>query len=665
MLLGMRRGLNRRQPIGGGLLAPPYASSISARYEASLGTEDASSLPVADFAKFRYWRDQSGNGYHFDQSTAANQFRVRSSTNIPVTYVGFGDFTHSNYTLPQSTLVINKRAASFFALIELNQLMVQSTSRSDCIMSLNSSGGELRNRIVSGDGSIGVLQWIDANGTTTTTFKHQCSLALVGVILDAGEIRIVLNDQSQIIATPLAAGTVTGFNLMQGGGLGGLPNVLGYHAVIWYDHALDSTELAAVRSWATSRGAMFSPTKDLILTGASITLGHVADGNLDAARQYANAKKGQVRYRNLAFAGNTTSQQLGKVRGQLTSVLPNTMLHDYAVRQQAMILGVTNDITAGTALATIVANTTDIRRELQGYGYNPITFGVAPVGTWDATQEQKRLDYNAAMAALSARVYGQYLPPPAELTDPNNATYYLQSDKTHLYKAAFDLYLRDCQAYLDAWFAEPITTLQTWMKFDGNFQDSSIFKRDWETFNTTSFVDGLWGRDCLRVSSAGHARSMHLSNEIALQTISCMFWYKDRVGSGAIALFSKYTGLGGTHAVSRSGVTGRISLTWGNIGLTGTTDFRDTNWHCVAWVADTNGGRLYVSPDEDPANLVLEASTATVAGTLSVANRWRAGLQNQTDTGTPSDVDFQDLLLWNASKTLAEFQAIDMTTFTG
>ena len=656
----------RRSLVSGSVLVPP-PGTLQAYYEAGFLTDvlNSGATKTANYEKVATWLDHSGNGNSIVQSTAAYQPSHRHG-DVPAV-CAVHEFVSTNTELANTTLAIDKRAASFFALIELEQLMVQGTAASHNIMAIAGGVGELRNRMEIGDTSSGVLQWIDANGTTSTTFRHTSGLALVGVILDAGEIRIVLNDQSQTIATPLAAGTATGFSFFKGGALGGLAVVMGYHAAVWYDHALDSTELDAVRDWAESRGVIFSPTKELIGTGASLANGQQAEGNLNPFRQYVNAKKGQIAYRNIAFPGNTTTQQLGKTRGNLCSNTlgyPGQCLHRPDARQVAMILGVTNDIYTGVSLATIVANSTSIRQELRAYGYEVIIFGVAPVGTFDATMEQKRLDYNAAMAALDQRRYGLYLPPPAELTNPSDTTYY-KADLTHMTKAAFDLYLRDCQSYLDSYFAISKSNLRMWVKFDGDYIDSSDYALDWSAYGSPIFESGLWGRQCIRtVTGDNYPKGWSTWREFDYLNWSLMFWFKS-TNTGFIHLVSRYTGAAGTWSVYKhSGGTIRSTITGMPELISSSTYGHDGNWHCVALTADATGGRLYVSADQYPANLVLQDSDVWTAGQQrpSTGRWWRCGYDGTNDTNgsSYSDTWFQDVMFWSEAKTQEEFQAISV-----
>lgn len=650
-----------------GLIPPPDSASLLAYYEAGVFDDvlNSGATKAADREKVATWLDRTENNHDLVQSTSANQARHRHG-GIPAVVAVHEDI-NTNTEMANTTLPINKRAASFFALIELEQIQVQGTSVNHNIMAIAGGVGELRNRIASGDLNSGVLQWIDANGTTTTTFRHYNGLSLVGVILDAGEIRIVLNDQMQTIATPLAAGTATGFSFFKGGALGGSAAASGYAAAVWYDHALDSTELEAVRDWGESRGCIFSPTKELIGTGASLTMGHQAEVLQNVFRQYVHLNKGQIAYRNVAFAGNTTTNQLNKVRGNLSSnqSYPGQYLHRETGRQVAMILGVTNDIYTGVALSTIVANTTEIRLSLRAYGYEVICFGVAPVGTFDATMEQKRLDYNAAMAALPQRVYGPYLPYPAELVNPSDTTYY-KADLTHMTKAAFDLYLRDCKSYLDSYFAITKSDLKMWMKFDGDYQDSSMYTLDWYAIGSPVFESGLWGRQCIRtVTGDNFPRGYTYWREFDYLDFSAMFWFKS-TNTGIVHLVSRYTGAAGGWYFTKWS-DGGIRVTVSGMPELRSSGFNghDGNWHCLALSVDANGGRLYVSTDENPANLTLHDSDTWTAGQLrQTSNKfWRVGYDGTNDSnGTSySDTWFQDVMFWRGSRTLAQFQAIDVS----
>lgn len=649
-----------------GLVPPP--GTLQAYYEASLGTLDAGGAAADEFEKIATWNDLAGGaGAHpLVQATSGNQPRVRKSTTIPLVYTNFIEES-ATIALNNTTLPVNRRAASFFALVELDILVVVSVATERIIMSLPGGVGDLISYTSTTNNA--VLRWRDASGTTTTTIELKSGLALVGVAFDAGEIRLFYNDQSHTIATPLSAGTSTGFSLFDGSV--GTIIVGGFNCVVWYDHAVDSTELAAIRAWAVDRKALSAPSLDVAVAGASLGLGYKTQsasaldggGNLNAMRRYI-IQRGDCRYANFSFAGTTTTQQLTNIVGNLTGntgygLADTTGSFQNTNNKQILVYYCpTNDVQLGVAEATIISNLTTARASARAYGYQVIMLGMTPWASWDAAMLTKMNNVNAAMAALNSRQYGTFIPRPALLDDPTNLTYY-DADGVHLKNAGFDVLYDAIKPVADSLLAVTRTGHQNYWKLNNDFEDSSGFMRDLEAVGSPTFVSGLWGRQALRCTTGGnYAQGKYFYREFdhINKLWSCMLWMRSS-STGLAELFSKYTGAAGTFQLYRS--IGNYFRGYGNsiayAQSATNTYYTDGNWHCIGMSVDSDGVRIYASPDQYPANMAQVGFSAGTPATPVTNNRFRLG---STGGATSYAVDFQDVMTWFGSKTLAEFQAV-------
>lgn len=661
MNLGIGLDLTSARPQAAGLLCPP--GTLQAYYEASLGTLDAGDAAADNFEKIKTWSDLAGGaGAHpLVQATSGNQPRARKSTTIPLIYTNFKEEV-ATIALNNTTLPVNRRAASFFALVELDILVVVSVATERIIMSLPGGVGDLISYTSTTNNA--VLRWRDASGTTTTTIELKSGLALVGVAFDAGEIRLFYNDQSHTIATPLTAGTTTGFSLFDGSV--GTIAVGGFNCAGWYDHAIDSTELADLRAWAVERKALSTSSLDVIVAGASLGIGCFTQsasaddggGNLNALRKYI-IQRADCSYRNISFAGTTTAQQKNNIglhlTGNLAAANASGSFHNTSNMQLLVYFCPTNDVQAGTAEATIITNLTDARVQARAYGYQVIMLGMTPWASWDAAKLTKMNNVNAAMAALDSRQYGTFIPRPALLDDPTNLTYY-DADGVHLKNAGFDVLYDVIKPVADSLLAVSPSLLQTYISMNGDLLDSSPYQRDWEEVGSPTYVSGNWGRPALRCSSSGYARGKTSWGETSAILWSCMFWMRTSA-AGTIPVFSKYwTATAPWYFQRHSGGSLRLTTPGLSTAISSSTYFADGNWHCVAASVDSDGLRLYSSADEYPANLVLQATSLGTPAIPVTTSPFRVA----SDGGTGVSIDFQDVHWWFGSKTLAEFQAISL-----
>lgn len=129
-----------------GPLPPP--GTLQAYYEASLNTLDATDVAADNFEKLKTWNLANGSLDHpMVQATVGNQLRVRKTTAIPLVYSNFDEEVAT--AAMTASLSIDQRAATFFALVELDILKVNSVATERIIMSL--PGGRGRPNFVHSD----------------------------------------------------------------------------------------------------------------------------------------------------------------------------------------------------------------------------------------------------------------------------------------------------------------------------------------------------------------------------------------------------------------------------------------------------------------------------------------------------------------------------------
>jgi len=648
--------------------SPPYPSIHSALYEASRGTLNASDVAANEYEKLKTWQDLSGNGHHLVQATVANQLRIRRNV-TPVVYSNFVEGATNLPTFPQSTVSIDNQAASLFFLIEDDRLMTNGVAETKVIMGLAGGVGDLYS-LAPASAVPATLVWRDGvNGTVDTGLRLKSSLTLVGVILRATGITIVLDDLSYEIASPLAPGTTTGFSLFSGS-LAGLTSGFmgGINCAVPCNEAVDSTKLAAFRAWAVGRKAIpaSSVSKQLFIWGASIASGQNAQGNLGFARQYILGKTDLMCVHE--DLGGITAVQM-TTRAPVISAINNqpvgTRFYDPTKRQVVLVYPPTNDLpNDATSAATIITEFTDWRNRLMSYGYRTIFNAFAPRGDLTAVQNTKRLAVNAAMAALDPRKYGVYVPTPIEMrkndtsADASDRQYY-DPDTIHLTATGHSVILRACRQVLDGFMNEDVTTEHFHLRFNGNLLDSGLYTRDFEAVGAPTYTSGLWSRQALVCTTGNnYARYPVVNRAFDQPYFTAVIWFKTSHVAN-MQLVSKYQGSGTNWYL---GVTSAGNLFCGTNGMAGLssagTNYRDNAWHMAAFVTDAIGGKLYASPDENPANLVLKASGEGWTGGPLAPDTGTAYLRCGADNSASYNVTVQDMYFFLGTKALAELQAL-------
>lgn len=648
---------------GGGSSLPPNLSDIAVYYSASLNTT-LSGSPSTNYGKIDNWAPAIGTG-DLVQATDAQRNRFRSA---PLQVV-YNNFSEAFLNLDNTTISINRRAASFFAVVENERCYAFGTAENRVLMSIPGIGDLYIS--CPNTSAHATLVWKDAGGDHDTGFKVMSSVCLVGVVLDAASIRVYLNDQVFTVGTPLSAGSTTGFSLFQGSFVGGQDRFVGGIAeAVWYSKALSAGEVITVQDWAKSKGAAFNSnagiTKHLLVGGDSLASGYHAEGNLSTARRhYLQLGTSSAMYHNLGFGGMqaaTFNTVIWPICG--TNYHPvGVGLHNFNRRQVMLMMLGSNDLVGADSAVTITNNLLTIREFLKMYGYLVVYMCIPPRNGLTGPQETKRLAVNANMMSADFRRYGVSVDVPGLLTNPLDLNYY-DPDGIHLKKAGFDLYYTSVQTAVDDYMARPVTTVQVNAPLNGNLQDTSAFERDFTAIGSPTFIPGLFNRQALRCTAGGNAaKGYQPLGHLDYLPLTIICWAKTTV-TGAFAYFvSKQSDTGGSQVWS-------IAKKWnehivaGVSGLTGELDysgtFNDDVWRAIALVIDNSGGKLYVSSDSDPANFALRDSKAwstvpVVPVTVTGRGELRLGSYNDATTYAS---DLQDVSVRFEALSLAQLQAI-------
>jgi hypothetical protein len=330
-----------------------------------------------------------------------------------------------------------------------------------------------------------------------------------------------------------------------------------------------------------------------------------------------------------------------------------------------------DDVTSGTAEATIISNLTQVRNNLQLSGYQCVMDALAPISTWDAGQLTKMANINSAMAALDTRRYGNFVPLPSELSDPNNLTYFYP-DGIHYTKAGFDVLYALVRPYVDSYYTRNVTTLKGHWPLNGDLLDDSGYDRDLVAIGSPTYTTGLGGAQCLVTSPTGNfARAPAPYRNYDHLPLTLVAWFQGKAAADDYIAY-KLSFSGGTKnwGIQRHNFTSQIRFSMTDL----TAEVRATDktysintWYGVAFILDSvNGGRLYTTDaGGDPATFALRdtkpwASTPSVPNASSGVGALRIGCYGG-DTGATSTW-IQNVKIYFEELTLAQLQALSPIT---
>ena len=399
-----------------------------------------------------------------------------------------------------------------------------------------------------------------------------------------------------------------------------------------------------------------------------------AEGNMDYMWRLGKFYTGVPLYK-LGFGGISVSALLTRARAELglqydgSSFKPGDGFHRPTLEQMVVMDIPTADVTSGVAEATIISNLTTLRNDIRQSGYDLVVNCMPPVSTWDAGQETKRVNINAAMLALNSRKYGDCLAVPTELSDSSNTTYFY--DGIHYTKAGYDALYAITKPYTDIALARTITTLKGHWKLNGNFLDYSGYRRDLQAIGSPTFVAGLNGGQALvcTTGGVGAAKGVYVGREYDTLPLTIVCWFQGKAAADDYCMM-KFPASGNIWTIQRHNTTSQIRCT-----VTGVTggDVRATDksyaantWYGVALVIDSvNGARVYTTnAGGDPTTFALRGTSAWSAGAIipstgSGAGALRIGSYSSDATTTSTWV--QNPKIFFEALSLAQLQALSTT----
>jgi len=265
------------------------------------------------------------------------------------------------------------------------------------------------------DGTVKAIQLYTSNKTNLTTFKvrvYRANGANYDLIGESEDISASLSASGS--ATVTLTKPITG--VMQGDYYGFISTQSGaWDGLRVFDSATESLTNTFIRK--STNGSAFANTSqalsmriymdkpNIIFLGSSITEGlnsnqsflH-SDGTIFNSSVYWGdmlASKLGFKYQNMGIGGSSSSMILARVNTDVISNLPNYVT----------IQGTVNDIIAGTATATIIANFDAIISACVTAGIKPIVLPILPYNGDTNANYQKRDAINAGIKA-SALSYG-------------------------------------------------------------------------------------------------------------------------------------------------------------------------------------------------------------------------------------------------------------------
>jgi len=664
-ILGQRGSLTPPFYAGAVSIAPPLSSRYLAYHEGSLGVLDGSGNPqTTAFGIVGTWQDQSVNGNHRVQSNNALRPFARTASTpglkvVPAVY----PFTDNARALPCSTIIIDKRNTSFYAIVDTDYQVAFNTAESRVLWS--SSAGTLQYDLASF--SFGRLQWVDAGGTHDTGLRLSAGWNLVGVQLLATAVVVWVNDQSVSYAA-LSAGTVTGDILFNNAG--GVSSWKGSCPVaVLHTPAITAGEKSSlIDPWARSRRVNYTTSTTPLLIGFGNSL---ASGlsEKDWQGYLWQCDYGDALYHNVAFAGKQWTDANDPLN------LNGVNLND--INRLGICLGDlgTNDIYLGVPAATAFANRSTVIARLRAAGLFFIELLLTPsLGIVNAGHEAERLAYNALVLAETDRVHSNYkIGIPANLADYSNLDYYTV-DGVHYTRLGHAQYPPEFQSALNSVLAlrSQVSTLQAKYYFNGDYSDSTIYTRDLTVITgSPSFSAGIGGQQRLTLVKASSQSVSHIvassGNNPGVfdwYPMTIAFWLTTTNStSGTIIANSDNAGVGfncylDTHGqihfdLVRQAAAGSVA--------SGPTSFavNDGVTRFVAIVIDSAGVRIYVSPTSNPALAGLETSTAwtgTPGKFVPSSRALRIGVDQAGTTFT--DMSMQTCYFFAESKSLVDLQAL-------
>ena len=638
-----------------GLSSPPNSSGLLAWYNGTKGVLDGSSNPqTTAYGAVATWEDQAGS-YDLTLTTGSAKLRTYARSAV------YPEFGTSGTYFSQPSISINKQDASIWFVTEKNDLFAFSTAVTQVLFELPGGVGKLEMYSVA-SGNPGKLRWVDGAGNHDTGFLLLSSSMLIGIDLSASGIKITLNDQT-VTYTALSAGTVTGFNLCNDASATGVWNGC-IEDVFIYDHSIAGTsEETDLQAWAiadrpTGRGIVYysAATTVLVCTGSSLSVNWLSEDLAGFAQQeYEEVNDGDTVLVNSGYPGVKYSTFLASIPGAVTA---------YADHSKKLILRVNlghNDTSLGDSLATIQANRNAFVQIPRSQGWLVLENKVHPSTDVTGGKETVRTDFNAWLDTTDKEKYSSAIvPESAGLQDPTNPPYV---DGVHWGHIGHGLVKDEGVPYVQAAKALPLTSLKASYPFNGDAKDATYFTRNLTQYNTPTFTAGLDGGQAIVFNGTNqYCEYANFTVGVMLfYPMSAILWFKTAGTTfGARYFGNRSSANNGWDIASVSGKCyGYYQASSGNYASCGPSAraINDGVWHAMALVVDAAGIRLYDSPDQYAANLVLASSAAWTgtAGPTLVPGAFRVG-RNNASVYTP--MTCQGVKIFNEALTLTQLQAL-------
>lgn len=630
--------------------SPPSAENIVAWYTGTYGVLDATDAAPDPYELVKTWNQKHG-AYPLTQATAGKRPKYRSFL-PPAVYT----FDTTSDALGNASIPIDQQSASFFALVDFTTLYSPSGTTTTCTL-FELIGGAGTLKWVGTSAAVGFLVWVDGGGTHTTALRIQSGLQLVGVTLSASAVTIWRDDQSEAL-TALGAGTSTGITLLNLAAGGEAWRGSCAEAII-YNVAVDAGVKAQIDSWAISKGANYpsTATKILVTDGASISTGTGSEDRLSYAAQ---ASRGRIPLYQYGVGGYVYSNMPNKYAvtdsvyddNKLCILWPNAGL---------------NDLIAHVTEANLNSYRNAYLDRQRDKGWIILENQITPSTLVAGADETTRQAVNADWLASSKRQYAwRTIVLPSTLDDPTDTDYYSGDGVHPNHAGAHEITTAGQSDLADALaLSSQVTTLKLDLPLNGDLLDQTIYQRDFEAVNSPTFTTGLNGKQCLVTSASGanYARYTR-TNAFSLANLpmTLMLWFKtSSTGFNDPIIANTNFSI----AVFFYATTGNVYAQIGGVGggscaVQGTSICNDGVWHCAAFVVDSGGISLYVSPEDgDAANLVQEGSTVAWTGTPAIPNvSGRKLCLGSLGAANPSiDANFQSLRIWYEARTLTQLRA--------